>query len=121
MGDYNAFKGFDWTPQEEFLYQHHARNLMSGGKVLNPNSISTIKQLTAEFDGMHYNLPTVWDGKVLGDDESIKRAKGVGLQNFPSYKTPEEAQRKYDEMHSFMEGDVQQYLKNTGVPDAPSQ
>src|SRR5215831_2996148 len=90
------------NPQEQFLYDLHANNLRN--PVINPDgSISTLRQMTVEVDGRTYNVPKVWNGKILDDDAAMQRAREVGLDKFPSYPTREEAQKRYDEMHKFME------------------
>jgi len=101
------------TPQETFLYQHHLQNLIGPGKVMNADgSISTIFQFPAEHGGKFYNIPTVWDGKILSADEAKKRAAKIGWDKWPSYSTPEEADARYMRMHDAMDSDVGSYLEN---------
>jgi len=91
------------NPQEQFLYDLHLNNLRN--PVRNPDgSISTLRQMTIEQDGRTYSIPKVWNGKILEDKDAIERARAVGLDKFPSYGSEEEAQKRYDEMHKFMEG-----------------
>jgi hypothetical protein len=107
-----AMKDLQLTPQEQYLYQHHLNNLYGSGKVWNPDgSTSTILQETTERDGRTYNYPTVWDGKILGSEQAQQRAGAVGWDKWPSYSSDQEAQARYDKMHSYMErdmGDVRQ-------------
>ena len=91
--------------QERSLYQHHLNELSRGGVRNADGTGSTVKQMTTEFDGRTYNLPTVWGGNVLSEKEAILRALSSGLDKFPSYKTRDEAQKRYDLMHGFMEQD----------------
>jgi hypothetical protein len=94
------------TPQEEYLYQHHLANLAKGG-VRNPDgSVSTIFNITAEIEGKTYVLPTVWDNQIVSPDEAVKRAHARGLDKWPSYKTEDEASKRYDAMHGYMEQDA---------------
>ncbi len=68
------------TPQERALYDRHLKNLTGPGGVDNPpdeqhpeGSRSTLYQSSVEHDGKTYNIPTVWDGKILPVDEAVKR------------------------------------------------
>lgn len=98
------------TPQEKALYQRHLTNLTGPGGVDNPNgSRSTLFQMSFERDGKTYNIPTVWDGKILKPDDAIKRAEHEGLDKFPSYASEEEAEARYGKMHAFMERDTAAY------------
>lgn len=115
------------TPEEQGLYQRHLANLTGPGGVDNPpdaqnpqGSRSTLFQTPVEHDGKFYNIPTVWDGKILakfdangkftGAPEAEKRAADFGWDKFPSYKTEDEAEARYQQMHKFMERDTGAYL-----------
>jgi peptidoglycan hydrolase-like protein with peptidoglycan-binding domain len=99
-------RGLQPTPQELHLYEHHLDELSKGG-VHNPDgSISTVKQITVERDGKSYNIPTVWGGKVVSNDEAIKRAGDQGWDSWPSYPSEQAAQQRYDAMHGAMEMDT---------------
>jgi hypothetical protein len=110
-----ADKALNLTPQERALYERHLRNLTGPGGVDNPDgSRSTLFQLSFERDGKTYNIPTVWDGKILKPDDAIKRAEKEGLDKFPSYGSEAEAEKRYQQMHDFMERDTQQFLQGRG-------
>jgi hypothetical protein len=109
------------TPVEQALYQRHLDNLWGPGGVDNPptagnpqGSRSTLYQTNVEIDGKNYNLPTVYDGKILSVDEAIARAKAQGLDNFPSYATPQAAEDRYQQMHGFMDQDATDYYAKRG-------
>jgi hypothetical protein len=105
------------TPQETALYQRHLSNLYGSGGVTNANgSRSTLFQLSFEQDGKTYNVPTVYDGKILKPEDAIARAKSQGLDKFPSYGSEAEAEARYQQMHDYMEKDTGQYFR--GSPDA---
>lgn len=91
------------TPQEKYLWHHHADNLSQGGVRQRDGGISTILAITTEIDGKAYILPTIWDNKPLEPDQAIERAKAEGLDKFPSYATEAEAKARYDEMHKFLD------------------
>jgi len=100
------------TPQEQALYQRHLNNLYGGGGVNNPDgSRSTLYQLSFGSGGRIYNVPTVYGGSILSPDDAIARAHQIGLENFPSYGSQEEAEKRYNAMHDFMERDTAQYLR----------
>jgi len=105
------------TPQERFLYQHHLDNLSTagrGGGVIHPNGdISTVYQaVVAGPKGRFYNIPTVWHGTIVPVRTAMDFADRVGMENWPSYPTPELADQRYMQMHDFMARDVDKYLQN---------
>jgi len=65
-----------------------------------------IFNITAEIEGKTYVLPTVWDNQIVSPDEAVKRAHARGLDKWPSYKTEDEASKRYDAMHGYMEQDA---------------
>jgi hypothetical protein len=97
--------------QEQDLYKRHLKNLYGPGGVNNPDgSRSTLFQASVEVGGKTYNIPTVWDGKILKADDALERAKKEGLDKFPSYSSQEEAEARYSQMHEYMEKDTAKYL-----------
>lgn len=95
----NALK---MTPQEKYAFQHHLDNLARGG-VRQPNGdISTYLGSSFTIDGRVYMLPQVWDNMIVSPQEAVKRAKAVGLDKWPSYKTVKEADSRYMQIHMFM-------------------
>jgi hypothetical protein len=114
-----ANKELSLSPQEQFLYQHHLNNLRGSGKVIQPDGrVSTMLQTVIEDDnGKFYNIPTVWDGKALSPPEAQRKAEEIGLDKFPSYNSPDEADARYERMHRFMEADTEAYLSRK--PAAP--
>jgi len=94
------------SPQEIMLYRHHLANLLKGG-IQNPDgSVSTALVMGTNIDGREYNLPTVWNNQVLSPLDSIRSAISTGLQNWPSYRTPQEADARYQAMHDWMARDA---------------
>lgn len=109
MGQSNmeaANQAMGLSPQERYLYQHHLDNLAKGGVKQPDGKTSTIFKMDVEVNGKTYNIPTVWDNKIVDPDEAMKRAGKVGLDKFPSYDTPDEATNRYNQMHDFMERDL---------------
>lgn len=116
----NATMGLD--PKEIDLYQRHLTNLYGTGGVDNPDgSRSTLYQATMDANGKTYNVPTVWDGKILEGDDLKKKIDQEGIEQFPSYPSREEAQSRYDQMHGFMEKDTQGYLASRMPPGASTE
>jgi hypothetical protein len=106
-----ADKDMKLTPQERGLYERHLRNLNGPGGVDNPDgSRSTLYQTTVNIGGKETLIPRVWDGKILSVDDSVRRAKGEGIHNFPTYGSPEEAEMRYQKMHEYMEKDTKFWL-----------
>jgi hypothetical protein len=108
------------TPQEQNLVEHHLDNLYGPGKVISPSgNVSTVLQAvtTRRPDGSrYYNIPTVWDGKVLTVDEAAERAAKAGWDKWPSYATPEQADLRYEWMHDLMAKDTGAYRAAGGAP-----
>jgi hypothetical protein len=101
------------SPQERALYERHVKNLTGAGGVDNPDgSRSSLYQMSFERGGKTFNIPTVWDGKILKPEEAIKRAEREGLDKFPSYGSQAEAEARYQQMHGYMERDTKQFLEN---------
>jgi hypothetical protein len=97
---------YEHTTGEQHLWDHHLfnfRNVGSGGTKNPDGSISTVRNLVTSVDGRHYVIPTVWNGKILSNQEAVARAKQKGWDYWPSYSTLAEADAAYDKMHSVME------------------
>ena len=101
-----ADKELKLTDQEKFLYNMHLTNLASGG-VPNNGGTSTLYQAVVEGpDGRFYNVPSVWFGKILSDEDAIaKEVARIGWDKFPAYASPEEADKRYEAMHQYIERD----------------
>jgi hypothetical protein len=110
----------DLSPEEKFLYNTHLQNLNGTGKIVHPDgSISSLLQMSFEQDGKFYNIPTVWGGKQLDPVDAIKAARAVGLDRFPSYKSEDEAEARYEALHHFLERDTSEFMagaKPAGQP-----
>ena len=107
MAEANA--ALNMTPQEQNLYQMHLDNLAKGG-VPNNGGLSTLYQASVEHDGKTYNIPTVWDGKIVPPDQAQQRVAAIGWDKFPSYDSTDQAEKRYDQMHAYMERDTGDYL-----------
>lgn len=98
------------TPQEQFLYQWHVNNITgkNGGKSFKqPNgATSTVLQMIEPVNGKWYSIPSVWDGKPHTEDQAYDHAEKIGWEKFPSYATQDAGQKRYDQMHAYMERDV---------------
>jgi hypothetical protein len=130
-----ADEALGFSEEEAALYKRHLSNLYGEGGVDNANgSRSSLYQSVQEHNGKFYNVPTVWngkrevepwkrpsDGKVfdIPNATALQNIENEGWDKFPSYPTPEEADRRYDQMHGFMEQDTQDYFANKA--QAPSQ
>lgn len=109
----SATNDMNLTPQEQFLYKAHLKNLKGSGGVDNPDgSRSSLYISTMESNGKTYLIPTVHDGKILPPDKAWDKAKSIGLDKFPSYKDDAEASDRYHKMHSYMEKDTADFLRS---------
>lgn len=107
-----AHQALRFTPQERALYERHLANLTGPGKVEHPDgSVSTLYQMNVQGpDGLHYNIPSVYNGKILQPQQAIQQAAQQGWHNFPSYATPEAAEARYQQMHPYFDQDVTGFL-----------
>jgi hypothetical protein len=98
------------TPEEKYLYNTHLSNLNGPGKVVHPmGDISSLYQMSFERDGKIYNIPTIWGGKALPPGDAVKAAEATGLEKFPAYDTPEEAEGRYGQMHDYLAKDTNDF------------
>lgn len=113
-----AQKELRLTPQEQDLYKRHLTNLWTPGGVDNPDgSRSTLYQAVVEGPGGFHSVPTVWDGAIVSPEEAARRAAKIGWDKFPAYKTPDEADARYSQMHDYMDRDTADYVAVRG-PEA---
>jgi hypothetical protein len=108
-----ATQAMGLTPQEQFLYQHHLNNLYGGGRVVQPTGdVSTLLQAVVTGpDGRYYNIPTVWGGQVLEPDQARAQAAQVGWDKWPAYDSPDVADKRYGDMHDYLEKDTGAWIK----------
>lgn len=122
-----AHKAMNLSPEERNLYQLHVQNLYGPGGVDHPDgSRSTIYQTVEEHDGKFYNVPTVWHGKIetkewkdpktgkvwdIPNETALQNIERMGWDKFPSYSTPQEADKRYQQMHEYFDKDMQDYSK----------
>jgi hypothetical protein len=108
------------SPQEQALYMRHITNLHGPGGVDNSDgSRSTLFQVSTEQNGKTYNVPTVYDGRILPPREAIDRANQQGIDSFPSYGSEDEAFKRYMQMHGFMDRDTGEYFRDHPPPSKP--
>ena len=109
-----AHADLNLSPQEKGLYERHLANLNGPGKVVNPDkSISTLMQMGVQGpDGLQYNIPSVYNGKVVSQERAIANAAQQGWYNFPAYPDVSTAESRYQAMHQYMGQDVQHYQAN---------
>src|SRR4029077_20773869 len=108
------------SPQESALYQRHLDNLYGPGGFDHPNGArSSLLRMSTEADGRTYNIPSVYEGRQVSGQEALRRASEQGFDKFPSYPTRGEADRRYNQMHQFMDRDTSDYRARN--PPAPAQ
>ena len=95
----------------------HVLNMLSPNGVNLPGGArASLMQIGIGDNGKEYNIPTVYEGKILPDREAIDRAIAQGLNNFPSYNTVDEAEGRYQQMHDYMDKDVGDFKKQGILP-----
>jgi len=90
------------------ILRHHYENLANGTAVKNEDgSVSTVFTVQVDIDGKPTLIPTVWDGRILSEEEAAQRALNSGIQ-WPTANSHEEL-RNYDvELHKQMQPMSQQ-------------
>jgi hypothetical protein len=101
-----ATRELQLTPQEQYAYRHHLGNLERGGVPHPDGSVSSFLNTTVGFGNKTYVLPTVWDNKIVTVDDAVRRAREDGLEKWPSYDSVEQAEKRYQAMHGYMERDT---------------
>ena len=110
-----AHQAMNLTPQEQSLYQLHLQNLYGSGGVDQPNGRrSSLYNTQFDVDGKTYIAPTVYGGQILPPAATIKKAFDQGLDKWPSYASPGEAENRYNKLHEYMNKDTMQYLQQRG-------
>ena len=102
----HASSNLSLNEQERKVYLHHLNNLHKGGVKNEDGTTSTFRAITAGIGDKTYVLPTVWNNKIVSNEQAIKRAKMEGLDNYPSYPSHEQALKRYMQIHDYMEGDL---------------
>ena len=107
-----AHQALQLTPQERGLYERHLANLNGPGKVEHPDgSISTLYQMSVTGPGNQiYNIPSVYNGKIVEPEKAMKYAEQQGWHTFPSYPDEKTAEARYQQMHQYFNQDVMNYL-----------
>ena len=105
--------GLKLTPEEWNLYHHHYMNLNHGGGIQWPSGeVSTVLQASEPLpSGQWANIPTVWNGQALNEDQAMQMAGQGGMGQWPTYPSQAEAEARYQAMHGYMEQDVQHMSK----------
>jgi hypothetical protein len=105
-------------PKDNPVFKHHQDNLSSGNSVKNEDgTISTIRTIIIGDNEYEYLIPTVWDGRILSDEEAFERAMSAGI-DWPKAPAGEEGvsylQQLDKQIHSgFAEGGVVEPLDST--------
>jgi hypothetical protein len=92
------------------ITEHHYLNIANGKSVENEDgSLSTVKTIIVEIDGVETLIPTVWDGQIVEDVEmAVRFAKESGVK-WPSAEGPdavEKLQALDDKIHKNMMADT---------------
>lgn len=84
------------------ITEHHYHNIAYGKSVENEDgSLSTVKTITVEIDGVPTLIPTVWDGEIVDTENAIKFAiqSGVAWPTRTGKDAEEELQDFDKELH----------------------
>jgi hypothetical protein len=104
-----ATKKLGLNEQEQFLYQHHLDNYAKGGVPSAGGKTSSLLAITVgdKASGKTSVIPTIWDNKIVSQEQAIKNAEAAGWDKFPAYGSHEEAFNRYSQMHDYMDKDMQ--------------
>jgi hypothetical protein len=112
----------------------HITNLYGPGGVDNAptaddpqGSRSTLYQTVEPHNGKFYSVPTVWDGQIqtqrwkrptdgkqfdIANQKTLDNVNAAGWDTFPSYPSGEAADKRYMQMHDYMDRDTGDYYRN---------
>ena len=77
------------------ITRHHYTNIANGNSVPNDDgSLSTVRNITIERDGLHYVLPTIWDGREVDTRTAIRNSTKIDVE-WPVFNSEEEANAWY--------------------------
>jgi len=96
---------------------HHLSNIKNNKSVNNKDgSTSTVRTIQVDFGGVPTLIPTVYDGKILSNNEAIERARGSGV-TWPTAKTHEELSAYDKQIHQRFAGDLKQAPQEKDMPE----
>ena len=76
------------------ITKHHYENIANGNAVENADgTLSTVKTIIVEIDGMEVLIPTVWNGEIVDDATAIENAMDSGI-SWPSDEASEEGRAR---------------------------
>jgi hypothetical protein len=92
------------------ITKHHYENIANGTAVENADgTLSTVKTIIVEIDGMEVLIPTVWNGEIVDNETAIENAMNSGIQ-WPSDEATEEGRSRLqsldDQAHLEMNRDT---------------
>ena len=99
------------------ITQHHLNNIKNKTYTTNDDgSISTVRTMQVDFDGVPTLIPSIWDGKELSVEEASKRAIESGIV-WPTATTHDELRQKDIDIHKRFEQDLKDANLSTNIPD----
>lgn len=67
-------------PKDNAVFRHHLENVRTGNSVKNEDgTVSTIRTIIMGDGENEYLIPTVWDGRILSDEEAFDKAMKSGI------------------------------------------
>ena len=81
--------------QMDTIMKHHFNTLANNQGVSTNGGVATVHTIQVDINGRPTLIPSVWDGKIVSDQEAVARAKASG-QIWPTANTHKEL-RAYDE------------------------
>ena len=102
--------------KEKNLLDYHRDNLFNNKFLENKDgTITTLYSMTFEAeDGRIYIIPG-YDSesrKTLSFNDALKRAKKIGLDNFPSYENRDKARQAEVDLHKIIDLDMRKFERN---------
>ena len=94
---------------QDAITQHHLYNLANNKAVVDKygeGEVATVRTIQVEFDGTPTLIPTVWDGKIVSNNEAVRLAKLSGMP-WPTASTHENLREIDKEIHKRFNLDVE--------------
>lgn len=96
------------------ILNHHKNNLKNNPVFNDDGTISTVRTIIVGDGKYEYLIPTVWDGKILSDEDAFKRAMESGIR-WPQVPSGEEGVRALERLDEKLHESISTKYNKGGV------
>lgn len=106
----NAEKATGGNP----ILNHHKNNLKNNPVFNDDGTVSTVRTIIVGDGKYEYLIPTVWDGKILSEEDAFKRAMESGIR-WPQAPSGEEGVRALERLDEKLHESISTEYNKGGV------